>query len=540
MKKSDRRNKTLQKIQIQQKNRKETLRRFTKNEDFYKSVLFISSHGVDPINKLAGDKIIKINEVCGNVYRTMCIKTENNILIVNGRGLNHHNLVYASKNCGATVLFYGNEADFELIEIFKSFSHNFLICCLNKTDVNVVKRMLKNTKIRVIDINNLLSAIMLARKTDRNKRPTIIPHRFFMSDSGNLVCEASLESGIVSRNFMLNGVVELEVEEIIKNGIYKTDIFQENEDVKFNFCYKADEILDSENIEETDNFEGGDELSIENDSGEEEKEIDSGLRHKYKDFKTRSEIESENQELPIYYKDLVFIDKVEPFEGACRHKYKKIFVGEAVVLKFKKTEISEDLLNFVCLTNIFPVESSNTIYNIKFSSKEPIMTGENIIVDFGFVTFSTNALVSDFTGGSVNRVVKSGTDGLISFIKPLMFNISKISLYRGNNANLIEKNNYLGSGLLLNHSDIIYAERHDLLGAPLKISKRVCVLHKMFDNKEDVLFFKNFELRSMKFNTGFIKEPMGTHGNFKAFFTNPIKHGDKVTLSVYKRVFPLI
>lgn len=64
------------------------------------------------------------------------------------------------------------------------------------------------------------------------------------------------------------------------------------------------------------------------------------------------------------------------------------------------------------------------------------------------------------------------------------------------------------------------------------------VVRHMFFDSQDVRWFKPAEL-STKFGLrGHIKEPIGTHGLLKAYFSAPIKQNDTVMLVLYKRVFP--
>jgi pre-rRNA-processing protein TSR1 len=55
---------------------------------------------------------------------------------------------------------------------------------------------------------------------------------------------------------------------------------------------------------------------------------------------------------------------------------------------------------------------------------------------------------------------------------------------------------------------------------------------------QDVRYFKPAELITKHGLRGHIKESVGIHGLFKAFFSGPIKQNDKVLLILYKRVYP--
>jgi len=53
-----------------------------------------------------------------------------------------------------------------------------------------------------------------------------------------------------------------------------------------------------------------------------------------------------------------------------------------------------------------------------------------------------------------------------------------------------------------------------------------------------VRWFKPAELVTKHGLRGHIKEPVGTHGLFKAMFNAPITQNDTVMLVLYKRIFP--
>jgi pre-rRNA-processing protein TSR1 len=60
----------------------------------------------------------------------------------------------------------------------------------------------------------------------------------------------------------------------------------------------------------------------------------------------------------------------------------------------------------------------------------------------------------------------------------------------------------------------------------------------MFFNREDVEWFKALPLWTRRGRTGFVKEPLGTHGYFKATFDGKINPQDAVGVSLYKRMWP--
>ena len=79
-----------------------------------------------------------------------------------------------------------------------------------------------------------------------------------------------------------------------------------------------------------------------------------------------------------------------------------------------------------------------------------------------------------------------------------------------------------------------------LTGIPIRVRKRYAVIKHMFFDPNDVRWFKPAELQTKYGLRGNIKEPVGTHGLFKAVFSAPITQNDTVMLVLYKRVYPKI
>jgi pre-rRNA-processing protein TSR1 len=87
------------------------------------------------------------------------------------------------------------------------------------------------------------------------------------------------------------------------------------------------------------------------------------------------------------------------------------------------------------------------------------------------------------------------------------------------------------------HSRVI-AKRVILTGHPYKIHKKVVTVRYMFFNREDVTWFAALPLWTKRGRQGFVQEPLGTHGYFKASFDGKINPMDAVGVSLYKRIWP--
>lgn len=97
----------------------------------------------------------------------------------------------------------------------------------------------------------------------------------------------------------------------------------------------------------------------------------------------------------------------------------------------------------------------------------------------------------------------------------------------------------IGTGTALAPStDRVIAKRVILTGHPYHIHKKIVTIRYMFFNREDVEWFKALPLWTKRGRSGYVKEPLGTHGYFKATFDGRINPQDSIGVSLYKRVWP--
>jgi len=86
--------------------------------------------------------------------------------------------------------------------------------------------------------------------------------------------------------------------------------------------------------------------------------------------------------------------------------------------------------------------------------------------------------------------------------------------------------------------DRVVLKKIVLSGFPLRVRKRHAVIRYMFFTPEDVRWFKPVDIWTKRGRKGCVREPVGTHGSFKASFDGQVHSNDVVCMSLYKRAFP--
>lgn len=207
----------------------------------------------------------------------------------------------------------------------------------------------------------------------------------------------------------------------------------------------------------------------------------------------------------------------------------------------------------VTLFSLLRHENKKAPLNFDITHKEDyeksIKAKEELIVQCGPRRFVINPLFS-LSGTTENDVHKycrflhPGQSAIASFTGPLTWGAVPALFYK----RVIPAEGEEGSELPLQlvatgtarapSTNRVIAKRVILTGHPYHIHKKVVTIRYMFFNREDVEWYKALPLWTRRGRSGYFKEPLGTHGYFKANFDGKINPQDSVGVSLYKRVWP--
>jgi len=158
----------------------------------------------------------------------------------------------------------------------------------------------------------------------------------------------------------------------------------------------------------------------------------------------------------------------------------------------------------------------------------------------GFRRFKARPIFSQHTNGNKHKMERflpiDKTRIVMSCYAPIMFPPQGVLAFAKDSSGNFK---LAATGSILSSDpDRINLKRIVLSGAPFKINKKSCVCRFLFFNRLDIHWFKPLELRSKYGRRGHIKEPVGTHGHFKAIFDQHLTSMDTVLMTLYKRVYP--
>ncbi|KAF8134242.1 ribosome biogenesis protein tsr1 [Boletus edulis] len=203
-----------------------------------------------------------------------------------------------------------------------------------------------------------------------------------------------------------------------------------------------------------------------------------------------------------------------------------------VLYGFLKHEHKKTVLHFTV--------QRNTEYSESVKSKDPL------ILCYGPRRLRVNPIYSQHTRGGgrgANNVHKferflwHGTTVVASIYAPVAFGKQPCTLLR--ESENPHAPHLVATGTFLNPDTTrIIVKRIVLSGHPFRVHRKTATVRYMFFNSDDVAYFKPMQLHTKHGRTGHIRESLGTHGYFKAYFDGPVTQMDTVCMALYKRVYP--
>lgn len=193
----------------------------------------------------------------------------------------------------------------------------------------------------------------------------------------------------------------------------------------------------------------------------------------------------------------------------------------------------------------------NFLINLSSDHAKSIKSKEELIIQYGPRRFVINPQFSQ--GGSTPndvhkycRFLHPGQSAVATFMGPviwgavpaLFFKRSAPDEEKGEDEPDLPLTLVATGTALPPSSSRVTAKRIVLTGHPYHINKKIVTIRYMFFNREDVEWFKALPLWTRRGRSGYVKEPLGTHGYFKATFDARINPQDSIGVSLYKRVFP--
>ncbi|GAB0142129.1 hypothetical protein EsHS_00002693 [Epichloe bromicola] len=240
---------------------------------------------------------------------------------------------------------------------------------------------------------------------------------------------------------------------------------------------------------------------------------------------------------------------VEP--GTRVHVYIRGLADPSIAASYKP---SSPITLFSLLRHENKKTSVNYLFNLSNDYGKSIKSKEELIVQCGPRRMVIKPIFSH-SGSTPNDVHKfcrflhPGQSAIASFVGPVTWGAVPVMFFKrtvpapGHQTNVEGQEDIglslVGTGTALPPSTSrVVAKRVILTGHPYHIHKKIVTVRYMFFSREDVEWFKALPLWTRRGRTGFIKEPLGTHGYFKATFDERINPQDAVGVSLYKRMWP--
>lgn len=454
-------------------------------------------------------------------YTMLCKHFKKNVYFLFIKSTNY--ITYSDYN----ILIYTNENDLR-----NNLRNNLILLLENRKELKSIKKIIKDHKIKIIYKDTFINELMNIKcNSIKHNRPIIFAENYVVNE-GALTIECFLKEGLVGGRMVINNNLILEIDEIISDDVYKAEeVFKENRELEYERKNYMHEIVDDEaseieeaseySLEENENILNYESENLEEESNFSENEQIFNKDSKFNEYLKISDLNNPNLK-KIETNDIFIPRDTQSFVNRVIKRSKSFFKNTNVTIKFKQCNFPNNF--FPMFVNLYEIEGSSTIYNLCFSSKTEVKR-EEYFLENDIFNFKISPIITKNKGYKIHLESNNITNGILTFIGPLFltnkFNIKKQNI----NCSLFD------------YSERLIVKEKYLVGKPFKIYKKITVIRGMFTSPQDVKMFINYKLKTDSGVEGVIKESLGTHGLFKAYFSSTVQHGERVKLCLYQQVF---
>jgi pre-rRNA-processing protein TSR1 len=178
--------------------------------------------------------------------------------------------------------------------------------------------------------------------------------------------------------------------------------------------------------------------------------------------------------------------------------------------------------------------------------EDPIKSKTMMLVHVGFRKMYCAPLFSDVTVGKQTKFARYFLPGdkfrIASFYGPISYHACPILMFKAPSLEEAKENVPMplccfGAAMPPN-PDMLILKRVVLSGRMAVIYKKMVVIKFMFYNDDDVRWFQPVELRTKLGRRGKIIKAVGSHGLFKATFSDTVMQHDMPMMDIFKRMYP--
>lgn len=228
----------------------------------------------------------------------------------------------------------------------------------------------------------------------------------------------------------------------------------------------------------------------------------------------------------------------------------KVLAGDRVKIYVKLAndgfaKLQDPKVSPFVLYGLLPNEHKLAVCNFEIKSweayDEPIKSHDRMVVQYGFRRYVIEPLISQLTRNAnkvskYQRFLHQGQTAFATAIIPVAMTNTPALFFTEKDQGAIQ---IIAQGTFAN-TDFrrVIAKRAVLTGEVYRIHKNVVTIRFMFFHAEDVKAYKNVPIFTKMGRSGFIRESLGTHGEFKASFDGKLNQQDIVGMELFRREWP--